>query len=154
MNSMICSNCGMAFQPGDSWCRRCGARLPEIPQAEPVQSAPPSAAAYSMVPEYGLPQRQESYAQGGGIWRDDTTLVMHRTARLPEYCIKCGAALDRPMMARTLRWQHPLLLLLLLGGLPGLILYFIIALVVRKTARADIGVCEEHAGKRRTAITV
>jgi hypothetical protein len=143
----------MVHQQGDSWCRRCGTRLPEVPQIEHVQSAPP-AAGYSLVPEYGLPQQGQPYAQGEGVWREDKMLVMQRTARLPEYCIKCGAPLDRPMLPRTLRWQHPALALLLLAGLPGLILYFIIALIVRKTARVDIGICEEHAGKRRTAILV
>jgi hypothetical protein len=144
----------MVNQQGDSWCRRCGTRLARAPQVESVHPAPP-AAGYSLVPEYGLPQQaQQSYAHGGGVWRDDKMLVMHKTARLPEYCIKCGAPLDRPMLPRTLRWQHPALALLLLAGLPGLILYFIIALIVRKTARVDIGICEEHAGKRRTAILV
>jgi hypothetical protein len=85
----------------------------------------------------------------GGIWRDGSILVMDKQARLPDRCVKC----DEPTGGRLLRklsWHHPSLYALAI--IP--IIYFIVYLCVRETARIDIGLCEDHRRGRRKAIVV
>jgi hypothetical protein len=64
---------------------------------------------------------------------------------LPALCVKCGRpATDKPVV-KTLSWHHPALYLLLLFAL---LLYLIVALIVRKTIRVGVPLCEQHAQRR------
>ena len=87
--------------------------------------------------------------EGGGVWRDGDTVVMHKTARLPDYCIKCGVEANGSHLRKKLSWHHPALALLVLAGL---LIYLIVALIVRKSATVDISLCAEHLRKHRTAV--
>ena len=87
--------------------------------------------------------------EGGGVWRDGDTVVMHKTARLPDYCIKCGVEANGSHLRKKLSWHHPALVLLVLAGL---LIYLIVALIVRKSATVDISLCAEHLRKHRTAV--
>ncbi|MGH9905530.1 MAG: hypothetical protein ACRD8U_08120 [Pyrinomonadaceae bacterium] len=52
---------------------------------------------------------------------------------------------------RKLSWHHPILYILIFGGL---VFYLILALILRKTVTLDVGVCERHLKKRRQGIVV
>ena len=110
---------------------------------------------YSGIPEYGLPPSRVSSPGafssgfGEGVWRDGKTLIMHKTARLPDFCIKCGSPAGGLYLRKTMRWHHPALALLVLAGL---LIYLIVALIARKSATVDLSLCEGHLKKRRTAI--
>lgn len=83
-----------------------------------------------------------------GLWRFNNALVMARDAELPPRCVKCNAPTsDR--MQRKLYW-HPALVYLLL--FIHVIVYLVVALMVRKQAVVDFAVCPEHRSKRRWAI--
>jgi len=107
------------------------------------------------IPEYGLPRAAPSvgynagYGQGGGVWRDGDTLVMQKTARLPDRCIKCGLPANGSQLRKKLTWHHPALVLLVLAGV---LIYLIVALIVRKTAIVEISLCEDHIRKHRIAV--
>lgn len=165
MNSSRCTGCGLVNFPGETKCRRCGGTLSLTSQQEGPAAVRKTtrieheAASYSAVPEYGLPpgafaQLRSPYGgpfAEGGVWRDGKTLIMLKTARLPDYCIKCGVAANGSHLTRKLSWHHPALFLL---ALCGLLIYAIVALIVRKSATIDVGLCQEHVRKHRTAVIV
>jgi len=113
------------------------------------------ASSVPVIPEYGLPRSAPSagynagFGQEGGVWRDGDTLVMLKTARLPDRCIKCGLPTNGSHLKKKLAWHHPALALLVLAGV---FIYLIVALIVRKTAVVEISLCEEHIRKHRIAV--
>lgn len=162
MNSSKCINCGLVNSPGEAICRRCGSTLtppaPEGSAAIRATSYIDNHTAGSAVPEYG--RGPDAYAPPrfpygtfaeGGVWRDGSTLIMNKTARLPDFCIKCGAAANGLHLTRNLSWHHPALYLLIFAGL---LIYAIVALIVRKSAKIDISLCQDHIKKHRTAVAV
>lgn len=160
MSSIICPNCRLNVSPGEAWCHHCGVRLPVQPGSDPSAdypgSAPHGAAGFPAIPEYGLPRDAGGLSvhwgfgqEGGGVWRDGNTVVMHKTARLPDYCIKCGVEANGSHLRKKLRWHHPALVLLILAGF---LIYLIVALIVRKSATVDLSLCADHMRKHRTAL--
>ena len=158
MSSLRCANCHLEVVPGEAWCRNCGARLSsQQPVPNPSMSAGNqwSGSSIPAIPEYGLPRTAPSFGynagfgQEGGVWRDGDTLVMLKTARLPDRCIKCGLPTNGSHLKKKLAWHHPALVLLVLAGV---LIYLIVALIVRKTAVVEISLCEDHIRKHRIAV--
>jgi hypothetical protein len=84
------------------------------------------------------------------IWRNNSVLVMTKQALLPNRCIKCNAPADEKLK-RKLTWHHPALYLL---AIASLLIYVVVAMVVRKTATVNIGLCEDHSSARRRNIAI
>jgi len=84
------------------------------------------------------------------IWRNDSTLVMTKEALLPNRCIKCNAPADE-QLKRKLTWHHPALYLLVFVSV---LIYAIVAMIVRKTATVNIGLCEDHLSSRRRNLLI
>ena len=84
------------------------------------------------------------------IWRDGKVLVAPLGTALPERCVKCGEP-PAQMKRRTFYWHHPALYLL---ALLNLILYAIIAIIVRRRVTLTVGLCKAHARKRLYGILV
>lgn len=82
------------------------------------------------------------------IWRSNTLLVMTKEASLPNRCVKCNAPADE-RLKRKLQWHHPALYLLIFASL---LIYAVVAMVVRKTAIVNVGLCAEHRESRRLSI--
>jgi GYF domain 2 len=79
------------------------------------------------------------------IWRESDILVMTHSALLPDRCVKCNAV-SQQRLKRKLSWHHPGVYL----TIPlGVMIYVIVALMVRKTATIEIGLCDEHFKKRK-----
>jgi hypothetical protein len=89
--------------------------------------------------------------EGRGVWQDGNTLVMAKLARLPGRCVKCNAPATY-LLRRSLSW-HPQALYLMIF-FPGLLFYVIVALIVRKTAKVGLPLCEEHRAGRSKGILV
>lgn len=83
---------------------------------------------------------------GGGIWRDRKVVVMGVRAELPDRCIKCNEPTHGVRLKRQLYWHHSALYLLVI--FPGLLIYAIVAMAVRKRATIHVGLCEKHRGRR------
>jgi hypothetical protein len=81
-----------------------------------------------------------------GVWRDGQIAIVAIGARLPARCVKCNQPAVEPLKDREVYWHHPLLYLLII---PGLIIYAIVAMVVRKKATVAPGLCAEHRTRRR-----
>src|SRR5690349_14738678 len=84
------------------------------------------------------------------IWRNNAVLVMTKQALLPNRCVKCNAPAEE-QLKRKLTWHHPALYLLVFISI---LVYAIVAMVVRKTATINIGLCEEHLSSRRRNILI
>jgi hypothetical protein len=84
------------------------------------------------------------------IWRDKSTLVMTKEALLPNRCIKCNEPTGE-RLKRKLTWHHPALYLTILISI---LVYAILAMVIRKTATVDVGFCEDHLSTRRRHLTI
>lgn len=84
------------------------------------------------------------------VWRSNALLVMTKQASLPNRCIKCNAPTGE-RLKRKLQWHHPALYLLILVSI---LVYAVVAMVVRKTAVVNIGLCEEHRESRKLSIII
>jgi hypothetical protein len=84
------------------------------------------------------------------VQRVGRELVVYRGGTLPPYCVKCGLAVRQHPVQRKFYWHSPLLYLTILAGV---LIYAIVAVIVRK--RFDLGVplCESHFRQRRIWLT-
>ena len=88
---------------------------------------------------------------GETAWCDGNQIVMMPGGSLPHRCVKCNEPAAEPTKTRKVYWHHPALYLLVLGYA---LLYIIVALIVRKTAEINPGLCEEHNKKRLMWIAI
>jgi hypothetical protein len=75
----------------------------------------------------------------------------NQPAILPPLCIKCGAPADGKPVERIIYWHQPVLYLLILAGL---LIYAIVAMVVRKGIKVRMPLCARHAQRRSVAVTL
>ncbi len=88
---------------------------------------------------------------GNTVWRDGDLLVTLIGAEMPSRCVKCNAPADQPTKARKIYWHHPALYVLVLFNV---LIYAIIAAVIRKRVFVSAGLCKEHKKRRRIAMTI
>jgi hypothetical protein len=88
---------------------------------------------------------------GVGVWRHFSQLVMTKDAQLPDRCTVCNAPANGLRLKRNLYWHPPAWYLLICAGL---LIYAIAALIVRKKASIEIGLCRTHIQKRKRAIAI
>jgi hypothetical protein len=86
-----------------------------------------------------------------GLWRDGRRLVMHKQARLPDRCVKSNQPTDGKRLRRRMYWHHPLIYLSILAGL---LIYVILALVLRESATVYIGLSRPWWARRWRAIAI
>ena len=80
-----------------------------------------------------------------GVWRDGKSVVLRPGSPLPPRCFKCNAPVETPAKKRKVYWHHPALYLLVLVNI---LIYAIVALIVRKKAEVDPALCPAHAKRR------
>jgi hypothetical protein len=85
-----------------------------------------------------------------GLWRKGDLLVMHKRTPLPARCVKSNMPADR-RLKRSLYWHHPAIYLSILISI---LVYIILAVVLRKNATIHIGLSEEWFARRRRAIAI
>jgi hypothetical protein len=85
----------------------------------------------------------------GGVWRLNRQIVLRPNTPMPDRCVKCNAPANGIRLKRQLSWHpSPYYLLIFIG----LLIYVIVALIVRKQAVVHIGLCEAHRARRRFTI--
>ncbi|MEO0534752.1 MAG: hypothetical protein AAF215_12915 [Cyanobacteria bacterium P01_A01_bin.123] len=84
-----------------------------------------------------------------GLWRSGNLLVMQKGAEFPDRCIKTNQPADGKRFKAMLYWHHPAYYILILASL---LIYIIVALIVRKHAIAYVGVTEDVLRQRKQAI--
>jgi len=75
---------------------------------------------------------------------------MSRDAELPLRCVKCNVP-THLRIKRKLSWHHPALYLIIIVAL---LIYLIVAMILRKSATVEIGLCDEHQAKRRRDVWI
>lgn len=111
--------------------------LPPLPQLPPFPA---------QTLQYATPL---GAASANMVWRDGTTLIVPHGTTLPPYCVKCNVPVEEPPIKRTYRWHHPLLFLIILFNL---IIYAIVALIVRKKGTIQLHFCRHHVQRQWIAI--
>ena len=101
------------------------------------------------------PQLVARIQQGMGfsahtVARHKKRLVVGLDSELPERCVKCNEPAAR-MLKRSVYWHSPAVYAVLLLNI---LIYILIAVLVRKTAKVEIGLCDRHLRRRRMAIGV
>lgn len=97
-------------------------------------------------PLYIAPTRLEL---DGDCWREGSLLVVRAECKLPSRCIKCNAPALQPIEHRRYYW-HPSAWYLLI--LVNLLIYLLIATLVRKQVRVSAGLCARHRQRRRIGL--
>ena len=139
--SWKCPQCGLVNFASEPSCKRCG--------APPQLQAQPAPATVGIVLEDGYVMPPPPMT--GGIWREQSTLVMTKDATLPDRCVKCDAPANGFRLRRQLSWHHPALFLVLFVAW---LIYFILAMALRKRATVYLGLCHEHYQRRRNFLAV
>ena len=112
----------------------------------PPPLVPPPMPAQTLA--YATPRM--NMARGGyGVWRQGNRIVATREIDLGDACVKCGAPSDGWRWNKTLYWHEPWIYVLIL---PGLLVYAICALILRKNARVAAGLCPVHRKRRNLGI--
>ena len=143
---MKCPHCGLVNFAAATQCKRCQTLF-----VQDVSSTPGSnQQGFVLEDGYVLPPPPAVGLPRAGVWRDGKTLVMSRDAQLPDRCVKCNA-FTNGRLKRKFSWHHPALYLLLLVAW---LVYLIVAMIVRKRATVEVGLCEEHRVQRRTYIWI
>jgi zinc ribbon protein len=120
---MFCMKCGTNNPDASAYCMKCGA-----PMAGQVVTASGAGAA-------AAPAATSTARRVGA------QLVVPRAGvSLPPNCIKCGKP-SQSTLNKTFWWHNPVLFLI---ALISPIIYVIVALIVRKSCRLDVPLCEEH----------
>jgi hypothetical protein len=84
-----------------------------------------------------------------GVWRDGAFLVMSKGAELPDRCLRCNEPAEGWRLKRKLGWHPPLYYALIIFNI---LIYAIVAMIVRKTAVVRVPLCARHRGRRRKMI--
>lgn len=88
---------------------------------------------------------------GGSAWRDGTVLVLSPEATLPHRCVKCNEPAEEPTKSRKVYWHNPWVYALVLINL---LIYAVVAVIVRKKAVISPGLCSAHKTRRRVGIAI
>lgn len=143
MSSVTCKNCGSGCSIVDTACPACGRALEQAGSHQRWNQEP---GGVPRVPVYGLPDSVNARsAPSPNIWRRGSILAFHKSATLPDRCIRCNDPAHGIRVNKTLSWHHPALYLLIFAGL---LIYAIVAMVVRKSARVSVGFCTLHKQER------
>ena len=85
------------------------------------------------------------------VARKKKILVMGKNVPLPDRCVKCNAPANMKRLTKRLYWHSPVVYAALLLNV---LIYALIAMCVRKKATVEVGLCDRHFAKRKTAILV
>lgn len=80
------------------------------------------------------------------VWRDGQDVLAMQGQPFPARCVRCNAPIALPARPRKFYWHSPRLYLLILLHL---VIYLIVALIVRKRSEHRVGLCPAHAQRRR-----
>ena len=101
---------------------------------------------------------REGIALGAdGVWSEGQKIVTTDGTTFPARCVKCNAAASGEPLKRKLYWHPPSLYILIFVGLLfhiGIIIYLIVAIIVRRKATVYMHLCPTHRQRRLYALIV
>jgi hypothetical protein len=113
-----------------STCPSCNGTF-TIPAPEPVELPRPL--------EYANPRA------AARLFDDGVGLVMEKGSVGPDRCVKCNAPANGYRYSKTFYWHESAYYLLILAGI---IVYAIVAMIIRKSGRVSVGLCPAHRAVR------
>lgn len=84
-------------------------------------------------------------------WRDGKAVVLRPGGTLPPRCVKCNETAAQPMKPRKVYWHHWAWYLLVFVNI---VIYAVVALIIRRKADVTYGVCARHTMRRRVFIGI
>ena len=147
MSALKCPQCGLVNFATATQCKRCGTLFSQNVSSEPGLNVQ----GFVLEDGYVLPAPPSVGTVGPGVWRDKAKLVVGKDVELPPRCIKFNAPAPGRRLKKKLTWHHPLFFLFIFVGF---LVYFIVAMFVRKTATVELGLCEEHMAKHRRNVWI
>ncbi|AXK71889.1 hypothetical protein DWG18_06035 [Lysobacter sp. TY2-98] len=105
----------------------------------------------SVVNPYQSPAAELEVRHHDGCVRDGLGVFVPRGMDLPPRCIRCNAPAAGTPKRRTMYWHSSGWYVLILLNL---VLYAIVALIVRKRVQLSPALCEPHRRRRRTLLAV
>jgi len=92
----------------------------------------------------------EAHAHGE-YWRDGKNVMCRPGSTLPPRCVKCNEPALQPMKARKLYWHHSAWYLFVFVNI---VIYVIVAMIVRRKAVVTYGICAKHRNRRWLFIAI
>jgi hypothetical protein len=144
---MKCPRCGF-MQSRQTRCKRCGNPL----EVETRIAAPPRSSTIPGVdnpyapPVASYPGAAISTGAGGGVARDGAIIVARDGAPFPDRCVHCNQSAQGFRVKKTFYWHAPNWYLLVLLSI---LIYAVVAMVVRKKASFELALCPLHRSRRR-----
>lgn len=100
---------------------------------------------------YQPPKSNLEFAPSAECYRIKDKVFVPQGHDLPPRCVKCNQPAVQPIKKRNFQWHTAWLYLIILLNI---LLYAIIALMVRRRVTLSPGLCQEHATKRRNRILI
>ena len=142
-----CPTCGAAMTLDEAYLAQYGGQTTTCPNCrQPFTIPAPGAQQGPGVISYANP-----YASAGMLFDDGVGLVMQKSAVAPDRCVKCNEPANGYRWTKTFYWHDPLFYLLILAGI---IIYAIVALIIRKSGRISVGLCPRHRAARARRIWI
>jgi len=85
----------------------------------------------------------------GNVWRHKKDVVTLDGTELPCRCLKCNGPTSSAPLKRKVSWHPPAFYLIILFAL---LIYIIVALIVRKQATVSVHLCDLHRKRRSVLI--
>src|SRR4051794_30101898 len=92
----------------------------------------------------------EAHAHGE-YWRDGKNVMCRPGSTLPPRCVKCNEPALQGMKARKLYWHHSAWYLFVFVNI---VIYVIVAMIVRRKAVVTYGICAKHRNRRWLFIAI
>jgi hypothetical protein len=90
-------------------------------------------------------QTPSALATDRAVWRTGHLLITPTQVVLPDLCVKCAQPGDGRPIRKTFYWHSPIFALLILFNI---LIYLIVAIIVRKKAIVTYSLCPVHRAKR------
>jgi len=100
---------------------------------------------------YAPPLAPVETEPGQGCWREGKELVMQPGSALPHRCVKCNDAALEPIPSRWVSWHHPGWYCLILLNI---VIYAIVAMVIRERKKIAPGLCSRHRRLRQIFLSI
>jgi uncharacterized membrane protein YgdD (TMEM256/DUF423 family) len=100
---------------------------------------------------YEPPQARVADIKPVNCSRDGNIVIVPIGSDLPPRCIKCNAPAEEPIKKVKLYWHNPGIYLLIFFNI---LVYAIVALIVRRTVKVSPGLCAVHLTKHRREILI
>ncbi len=98
-----------------------------------------------------LDKVRQALPLGGSAWREGKQVVIADQSVLNDVCLKCGDAAGGKRLKRKFYWHSPFITLLFLLNV---VIYIVVAMIVRKKIETEFGFCDGCKSRRRWSILI